>query len=99
MRTSADDGFIKGKIATALANAGVAPDHPIGALLDSGATIVATPRDFYVRVNGRSLDDQIQILKKNPKFFAQPSASVDHRDLNKTREAFQDIVSGKTVVT
>ena len=99
-RTSAEDSFVKSEIQTALGRAGLAPDHRIAALLDFHAVITQTSsHDFFVRADGMSLDQKIADLRKNPRYFEQPSASVDHRDLNKTREAFDDIVSGKTVVT
>jgi hypothetical protein len=98
-RTSAENGYIKSAIGNAMARAGLPPDHPIAGVLDFNAKISSTGRDFYVTVQeGRSLDDQIRVMRKDARYFPQPSASVDHCDMNKLRESFDDIVSGKTVV-
>ena len=99
-RTSAEQGYIQSEIGSAIARAGLPPDHPIASVLDFHAKILSTGRDYYVTVqDGRSLDDQIRVMRKDARYFPQPSATVDHRDLNKTRAAFDDIASGKTVVT
>jgi hypothetical protein len=98
-RTSAENGYIKSAIGNAMARAGLPPDHPIAGVLDFNAKISSTGRDFYVTVQeGRSLDDQIRVMRKDARYFPQPSARVDHRDINKLRESFDDIASGKTVV-
>jgi hypothetical protein len=53
-------------------------------------------RDFIVTVqDGRTLDDQIKLMRRDARYFEQPTAKVDHRDLNKLRESFADIASGK----
>lgn len=98
-RTASENGYIKTEIATALGRAGLPPDHRIAGVLDFHAKISSTGRDYYVTVqDGRSLDDQIREMRKDPRYFEQPSASVDHSDVNELRKNFDDIVSGKAVV-
>jgi hypothetical protein len=97
-RTSSEDSFIKSEIQSALGRAGLPPDHRIGEILDFNSGVAPTGRDFVVRCDGGTLDQKIAELRKNPRYFPQPSASVDHRDLNKLSESFADIASGKVTV-
>jgi hypothetical protein len=83
-----------------MARAGLPPDHPIARVLDFHAKILSTGREYYVTVQeGRSLDDQIEEMRKDARYFPQPTGpTVSARDLDATRTAFDDIASGKTLV-
>jgi len=98
MRRASEDSYIKGEIGSALGRAGLPPDHRIAAILDFHSGIVSTGRDFIVRCDGMSLDQKVAEMRKDARYFEQPGTKVDHRDMGKLRESFDDIVSGKTVV-
>jgi hypothetical protein len=98
-RTSSEDSFIRSEIQSALGRAGLPPDHRIVAILDFHSGVAQTsPRDFFVRCDGTTLDAKIAELRKDARYFPQPSASVDHRDMNQLRESFDAIAKGTTRV-
>jgi L-alanine-DL-glutamate epimerase-like enolase superfamily enzyme len=98
MRRASEDSYIKGEIGSALGRAGLPPDHRIAAILDFHSGIVSTGRDFVVRCDGMTLDQKIAELRKDARYFEQPTATVDHKDIARLRESFADIAAGRTVV-
>ena len=100
LSTTTERNYAANQIGTAMSLAGLAHDHPMRQELEERAVIVGG-RDPAVRVNGKSLDDAIAELKRDPRYagtFEPTPKTVDHRDMRKLSENFTAIAEGKIVV-
>jgi hypothetical protein len=104
--TASEEQFIKTQIEEALHNHGVVPNSPLKALLARDAAIETTGRTAAVRIHdehGRvlSLDDKLAEMKQEYMYkhhFPKGKPVVPANDLVATREAFEDIASGRVRV-
>ena len=100
LSTATEQNYGARVIGEGLSRAGLPFDHPIRQVLEENAVIVGE-RDPAVRVNGKSLDDAIIELRKDPKYagtFGPALKSVDHRDMKTLTENFDAVRTGKIVV-
>ena len=100
LETATEQNFGAKQIGEGLSRAGLPYDHPIRQVLEENATIVGG-RDPAVRVNGRSVDDAISELRKDPKYagtFEPAPKTIDHNDMKTMSSHFDAIRTGKIVV-
>jgi hypothetical protein len=103
--SAAGQWFIESETEQAVKRAGLQYDHPVRALLEKSAEIVGV-REAVVRVRNESgqlvtLDDRIVELKNDPRYssmFPQPERKDIKGDMEKLRENFDAIASGKIAV-
>lgn len=86
----------------ALSRNGVAPDDPMRAELEAGATIAASDNSRVIMKSGNSLDVEIQNRLSSRRMDKnQPTAprTVSKSDTDAVRIYFTDIAEGKVGVT
>lgn len=91
--------FVDNEIGKALTRSGLPTDSPMRVELEHEAEIAGV-RDVVVRTGGKSLDDRIADLRRDPRYAAaiQEPVKVAKDDMKRMSENFDAIAKGTTCV-
>ena len=99
-RNPTAEKFVADEITKALERARLPYDHAIRTVLNAEAEIEGV-REASVRCRGKSLDERIEDLRRDPSYaaiFPQPVGRVGRSDIRELTKNFDAIVSGAAVV-